>query len=49
MLPIKMVRHTTFKLDLQQIESLQFSIGPGIPENELEGTHGVAIERVWLE
>lgn len=38
---------TTF--DLRSIESIQFSIGPGIPAGELENKHGVGIESVRLE
>ena len=37
------------KLDLTQVESLQISIGPGIPENEYDNAHGVAIGRVLLQ
>lgn len=37
------------RLDLSAIETLQISIGPGIPEAEREVSHGVAIESVWLE
>ncbi len=37
------------KFDLSEVESIQFSIGPGIPANELEDKHGVAIERVRLQ
>ncbi|CAN5476622.1 hypothetical protein BH10BAC3_BH10BAC3_26120 [soil metagenome] len=35
--------------DLSKIETLQISIGPGIPENELGDKHGLAIESVRLE
>ena len=37
------------KLNLNEVESLQFSIGPGIPSNELNDPHGIAIESVRLE
>jgi hypothetical protein len=37
------------KFDLKEVESIQFSIGPGIPQNELEDKHGVAIESVKLQ
>ena len=37
------------KLDLTQVESLQVSIGPGIPENEYDDRHGVAIGRITLQ
>lgn len=36
-------------LDLAKIESLQISIGPGIPDAELLNKHGIAIESVRLE
>jgi hypothetical protein len=36
-------------LDLNNIESLQISIGPGIPDNEIENSHGIAIESVSVE
>ncbi|NII25290.1 glycoside hydrolase family 5 protein [Pseudoflavitalea sp. X16] len=31
------------------IETLQLSIGPGIPDNERQQKQGVAIESIWLE
>lgn len=37
------------KLDLNKIESLQISIGPGIAETELQNRHGMAIGSVRLE
>lgn len=37
------------EFDLKQIESLQISIGPGIPEREYDEPHGVAIDRIYLE
>ena len=37
------------KLNLNDIETLQISIGPGIPESELSNSHSVAIESVRLE
>jgi hypothetical protein len=36
-------------LDMNKIESLQISIGPGISEAELQNKHGIAIESVRLE
>lgn len=39
----------TGKFDMNKIESLQISIGPGIPEGELQHKHGIAIESVRLE
>lgn len=35
--------------DIQKIESIQFSIGPGIPEKELNVKHGIAIISCRLE
>jgi hypothetical protein len=40
---------STAKFDLNEVESLQISIGPGIPESEIENSHGIAIESVHLE
>lgn len=37
------------KFDINEIESLQISIGPGIPESELGNSHTLAIESVRLE
>jgi hypothetical protein len=36
-------------LDLNHIESVLVSIGPGIPAADYPGEHGVQIERIWLE
>ncbi len=35
--------------DIQQAETIQVSIGPGIAESQLHDKHGIAIESVWLE
>lgn len=35
--------------NIRDIESIQFSVGPGIPESEYEQFHGIALEKVWLE
>ena len=35
--------------DISEIESVQISIGPGIPEQEYANPHGFALERIWLE
>jgi hypothetical protein len=48
-LPYYFERNGAVNLDLNAIETLQISIGPGIPENSLEKSHGVAIESVRLE
>lgn len=37
------------KYETGEVESIQFSIGPGIPEVELNDRHGVAIETVRLQ
>jgi hypothetical protein len=37
------------ELDLSKIESIQLSIGPGIPGNELQNKHGIAIESIRIE
>jgi hypothetical protein len=36
-------------LDMNRVESVLVSIGPGMPASEYAGTHGVNIERIWLE
>ena len=36
-------------LDLNRIESVLISIGPGIPAGNDGGAHGIQIERIWLE
>lgn len=36
-------------LDLRDLESIQISLGPDIPEKELKDTHGFALARIWLE
>jgi hypothetical protein len=40
---------STGEFILDRIESIQLSIGPGIPENELQEKHGIAIESVRLQ
>jgi hypothetical protein len=37
------------ELNLDDVETLQISIGPGIPEGELENMHAIGIESVRLE
>jgi len=39
--------HSEFKI--QNSESIQFSIGPGIPNNQLEDSHGISIISVSLK
>lgn len=48
-LPYYFNYHSDEHLDLNKIESLQFSIGPGIPLDEPDMPHGIAIETVRLE
>lgn len=48
-LPYYFVNNSSMKLDLNAIESLQFSVGPEIPASELDKQHSLAIERVRLE
>jgi hypothetical protein len=36
-------------LEMDEVESLQFSIGPGIPDNAWDAPHGMAIESVRLD
>lgn len=37
------------KIEIGNIETLQISIGPGIPDNQLKDRHAIAIESVRLE
>ena len=48
-LPYYFDNKSTSNFDLSEVESIQFSIGPGIPENELDEKHGIAIESVRLQ
>lgn len=48
-LPYYFDNKTISAFDLSEVENIQLSIGPGIPENELELKHGVAIESVRLQ
>ena len=40
---------STTNFDLSKVESIQFSIGPGMAKSELEDKQGVAIESVRLQ
>lgn len=40
---------TAIPLDLNRIESVLVSIGPGLPASEYAVPHGLRIERIWLE
>jgi hypothetical protein len=41
--------HEPSRFDISKAESLQFSIGPGIPESDRTVRHGIAIESVWIK
>jgi len=41
--------HESSTFDMNQVENLQFSLGPGIPEIELQTPQGISIESVWLK
>ena len=36
-------------LDMTRVESVLVSIGPGIPASEYDQSHGLQIERIWLD
>ncbi len=40
---------TADKMNIEDVETLQISIGPGIPEDQLRNRHAIAIESVRLE
>jgi hypothetical protein len=40
---------TPAEFDITRVESIQISIGPGIPESEYDEAHGVAIGRIMLQ
>jgi hypothetical protein len=48
-LPYYLKHDITADFDINRIESIQFSIGPEIPEEELKDAHGIAITSVKLE
>ena len=48
-LPYFLEHNLQSAFDIGRVESLQFSIGPGIPEKELEEKHGLGIISVRLE
>jgi len=48
-LPYYLAHNLTSDFDLKKVESIQFSIGPNIPKNELEDKHGISIISVKLE
>lgn len=43
------LEHINSDFDIEKIESLQLSIGPGIPEEKLDSEQGLGIRRIWLE
>jgi len=47
-LPYYFSHNISSGFDINKIESIQFSIGPGIPENERNNPHGIAIVSLWL-
>lgn len=48
-LPYYLEADFTSTFDMQQVESLQFSIGPEIPKNEIKDAHGISIISISLE
>jgi hypothetical protein len=48
-LPYYLDADFTSKFDINNVESLQFSIGPGIPQHELNEKHGISIINVKLQ
>jgi hypothetical protein len=48
-LPYYFENKSAGSFDISEVESVQFSIGPGMALNELEDKHGIAIESVRLQ
>jgi hypothetical protein len=48
-LPYYFAHELTTGFDINRVESIQFSIGPGIPESEREEKHGVGVVSLRLE
>ena len=48
-LPYYLEHNIHSEFDISKVESLQFSIGPGIKKENLKAPHGVAIVRVSVE
>jgi hypothetical protein len=48
-LPYYFEHNLSSEFDITKVESIQFSIGPGISENELTDKHGIAIISLRLE
>ena len=48
-LPYYLEHNMNTDFNIENVESIQFSIGPGIPKNQLEENHGIGIISLWLE
>ncbi len=48
-LPYYLEHNINTAFDISKVESIQFSIGPEIPENQLEDKHGIGIVNLKLE
>ena len=48
-LPYYLKHNITSEFDINNIESIQFSIGLGIPESQIQDKHGIGIISMWLE
>lgn len=48
-LPYYLEHESSTEFDINRVESVQFSIGPGIPTSELEDAHGIVIISLSLE
>lgn len=48
-LPYYFEHNNPANFDINRVESIQFSIGPNMPEAEHEKIHGIGIISVWLE
>lgn len=48
-LPYYLDHNLKTNFDISKIESIQFSIGPGIPQSDIKNKHGIAIVSVYLK
>ncbi|MBL4605706.1 MAG: hypothetical protein JKY02_08635 [Flavobacteriaceae bacterium] len=48
-LPYYLEHNLNAPFDIRKVESVQFSIGPGIPKEELESKHGAGFIKLWLD
>lgn len=48
-LPYYFDHNNNSEFDISRVESVQFSIGPEIPENELKNPHGIGLVKVSLQ